>query len=162
MRSQEQLCYCNSWFKYLWFTATVFLFFAPTAWAKGVPTPVTLDGGSILTAEQAMKLHKVGEATFIDVRNPINFGRGHIPKAISIPYKGKSSNTEDFNAASDEFNPSHLPVKKHTPVVFYSHGVTGWKSYKAAVSTIRAGYSEVSWFRGGYSDWVDHGYSIEH
>jgi rhodanese-related sulfurtransferase len=128
--------------------------------ARGVPTPSSIAGGRIITAEEALDMHK-GKALFVDVRNPINFGRGHIPDAVSYPYKGKSGNRQDFDALSDKFDVTRLPIGNNTRVVFYSHGVTGWKSYKAAVTTIKSGQGEVFWFREGYSGWEDRGYSIE-
>jgi rhodanese-related sulfurtransferase len=61
-------------------------------------------------------------AFFVDTRSVVNFGKGHVPGASAIPYK----------SASD--------------------GPAGWKSYKASVWAIKAGYKNVNYMRGGWTD----------
>ena len=95
------------------------------------------------------------------MRNILNYGKGHIPRAVAFPYKGKSKNTPDFDGTQDKLDLSKLPADKSAVVVFYSDGPTGWKSYKASVTAIRAGYSNVMYFRGGYAVWTEKGYEVE-
>ena len=115
-------------------------------------------GGKILTAAQAKDL--VGKAHFFDMRRAANYGRGHIPGAVALPYDQKSTLSVDFDASLDRFDLAQLPADKGAAVVFYSDGPTGWKSYKAAVLAIRAGYTNVMWFRGGTAEWRAAGYAF--
>ncbi len=125
---------------------------------KGIPTPETLPGGNIILAMDAKSLLDQNKAMFFDVRNPINFGRGHVPGATALPYSGKSKKIVDFDMSLDNFDTSKLPPDKNSVIIIYSHGVTGWKSYKAAVSAIHAGYKDVRWMREGYGKWLELGY----
>ncbi len=128
--------------------------FALLAHAEEVPTPTTLPGGKVVSIKEAKALLDAGKAAFIDTRNPINFGRGHVPGAKLVSYDAKSEKVVEFDAALDKFDQSQLPSDKGRPLVFYSHGVTGWKSYKAAVMAIRHGHTQVFWMREGMDAWT--------
>lgn len=122
--------------------------------AGGNPlTPESLPGGKVVAVAEVKALQRSGEAIFFDMRNAINYGRGHLPGARPLPYLERSEPVEAFDAAADQFDISALPKDRKQPVVFYSHGDTGWKSYKAAVQAVRAGYVRVHWFRGGVAAW---------
>ncbi len=125
---------------------------------KGIPTPESLPGGKIILAMDAKSLLDQNKAMFFDVRNPINFGRGHVPGATALPYSGKSKKIVDFDMSLDKFDTSKLPEDKNSVIIIYSHGITGWKSYKAAVSAIHAGYKDVHWMREGFGKWLELGY----
>jgi rhodanese-related sulfurtransferase len=136
--------------------------FSSSIWAAiAEPTPLVLEGGRVISAAEARAIMAEGTASVFDTRYPINYGRGHLPSAISLPYKGRSANRVGFNAAVDHIDLSKLPAWKDATVVFYSHGITGWKSYKAAVLAIRAGYRNVLWMRGGIAEWKAKGYPVE-
>ncbi|PIQ51469.1 MAG: hypothetical protein COW02_14665 [Comamonadaceae bacterium CG12_big_fil_rev_8_21_14_0_65_59_15] len=119
-----------------------------------LPTPTKLDGGKIITVEQGHALADKKAAFFIDTRSPVNFGKGHVPGANAIPYKSGSPDEEGFDASKDKFDLSKLPADKAQPLVFYSDGPTGWKSYKAAVWAVKAGYKNVNYMRDGWSEWM--------
>lgn len=143
-----------------WVVALMLL--AVLARAEEVPTPATLPGGKVVSIQEAKALLDAGKAAFIDTRNPINFGRGHVPGAKLVGYDAKSEKVVDFDAALDTFALDQLPGDKERPLVFYSHGATGWKSYKAAVVAIRHGYKQVSWMREGMDAWTAAKYPEEH
>lgn len=124
-------------------------------------TPSELKGGKIITAEEARALIDKKATTFFDMRSPINFGKGHLSGASSLPYKEKSEWKPDFDASKDEFDLSRLPADKNTKMVFYSDGPKGWKSYKASVLAIKAGYKNVMWYRSGSDVWEAKGYPME-
>lgn len=134
--------------------------FSQAGYAAGVPTPQVLPGGQVADLSRAQALVATAAPVF-DVRSAINYGRGHIPGAVLAPYKGSSQNVEQFDAGLDRFAMDLLPADKDQPVLFYSHGDTGWKSYKAAILAIRAGYRQVHWFRDGYAAWVEAGLDSE-
>lgn len=126
--------------------------FCTGASASGTPTPTELPGGRIVNLQESRELLAAG-AHVIDVRSAVNFGRGHIPGAVMGPYKGDSANTVEFEPARDRFSLSVLPDNTDADILIYSHGMTGWKSYKAAITAIRSGYTRVHWFRNGLESW---------
>jgi len=124
-------------------------------------TPTTLADARIVAADEVKKMSDAKAAFFVDTRSPVNFGKGHVPGAASIAYREKSEKVPNFDASADKFELSRLPSDKSAKIVFYSDGPTGWKSYKAAVLTVNAGYKNVMYFRDGYSSWVSKGYPEE-
>lgn len=120
-----------------------------SSFAGEVSAPEVLDGGSIVTVEEAKTYFNSGKALFVDVRNPLNYGKGHIPKAIAAPFAGGSNG--DGLSRHDFLR--KLPNDKGALIIFYSHGETGWKSYNAAIEAIRAGYANVMWMREGFTSW---------
>lgn len=125
--------------------------------AEDAKTPTTLAGAKIVAADEVKKMSDAKGAFFVDTRSPVNFGKGHVPGAVSIAYKEKSEKVPNFDASADKFDLSRLPADKNAKIVFYSDGPSGWKSYKAAVLTVNAGYKNVMYFREGYSNWVSKG-----
>jgi rhodanese-related sulfurtransferase len=129
--------------------------------ADDVATPKDLVGGKIVTVDDAKQLSDSKSATFIDTRSVLNYGKGHVPGAITAAYKEKSDKVVDFDRKADIFELDKLPKSKAATVVFYSDGPTGWKSYKAAVLAIGAGYADVRYMRGGFADWTAKGLPVE-
>ena len=141
----------------LFFVLSLFVFSAQAV--DDVETPKDLPGGKLLTAEEAKGT--IGKADFFDMRKAVSYGKGHIKGAIALPYDQKSDKTANFDASKDKFDMSQLPTDKARPIVFYSDGITGWKSYKAAVTAIKAGHSNVMWFRGGTAEWEAKKFAFE-
>jgi 3-mercaptopyruvate sulfurtransferase SseA len=129
--------------------------------ADGAPTPTTLPGAKVITVEEGKKLLDGKAAVFIDTRSVVNFGKGHVPGAMTASYKEKSEQTATFDAKLDSFELEKLPKDKAAAVVFYSDGPTGWKSYKAAALSVAAGHKNVHYMRGGFSDWTAKGLPVE-
>lgn len=125
------------------------------AWAaEEVPTPTSLPGGKIVSADEARKLIEAGGVAVFDMRKPLNYGKGHLKGAASLPYDQKSALDASFDASEDKVDFSKLPADKKAPVLFYSDGPTGWKSYKMAVLALRKGYKQVYWMREGTNGWI--------
>ena len=119
-----------------------------SAFAGEISAPEVLEGGRIVTVEEAKAYFDSGKALFVDVRNPLNYGKSHIPTAIAAPFavgNGGGLQRLDFL--------KKLPNDKGAPIIFYSHGETGWKSFNAAIEAIRAGYAKVMWMREGFTSW---------
>ncbi len=135
-----------------------------TAHASNPPeeTPLKLEGGFIVSAEEAQVLIDQGDIYLADCRSPFNYGKGHLPGAHSLEYQ-LNYHLDDLTAASGEkrINFSTLPENKKTILIFYSHGTTGWKSYRAAKAAIAGGYTQVHWLRGGIQAWQAAGYELE-
>lgn len=124
-----------------------------TSWANKPETPTTLAGGKVISVEEGKKLLDAKTAVFIDTRSVVNFGKGRVPGAVTAAYKEKSEPVADFDVSADSFELDKLPKDKNAAVVFYSDGPTGWKSYKAAVLSVKAGHKQVLYMRGGLADW---------
>lgn len=124
------------------------------AWATDKPaTPTLLAGAQVVDVAQAHALLRQGQARFIDTRSALNYGKGHVPGALSVAYKERSEYRPDFDATLDTFDLAALGPDRHEALVFYSDGPQGWKSYKAAVLAVRAGYKRVHYLRSGWPAW---------
>ncbi len=141
---------------------SLFLVFTMVTIAKSgsVLTPTVLEGGKIISAEEMKSIVDQQSAAIFDVRNPINYGKGHISNVTSLPYSGEVIKVIGYDPPKDIIDMSKLPSDKNTTVIFHSHGDTGWKSYIAAVLAINSGYQNVMWFRGGFGEWESRGYSV--
>lgn len=125
------------------------------------PTPTELKGGKVISTDEAKALLDKKEAKFFDFRSPVNYGKGRLRGAVNLPYKEKSEYKADFDASVDKLDMSALPKDKNAKMVFHSDGPTGWKSYKAAVLAIKAGYKNIMWYRSGTAEWEAKGYPLE-
>lgn len=123
-------------------------------------TPKAIKGGKVVSVEEAGKLAQAKSALFVDTRSVINYGKGHVPGAVTAAYKEKSDKVEGFDASVDSFDFAKIPADKGAKLVFYSDGPTGWKSYKAAVLAIQQGYTNVMYMRGGFADWSAKGLPV--
>ena len=128
--------------------------------ANATETPPQLAGAKLVNADQVKKMIESG-ATVIDSRVANEFAEAHIKGAKNVPYKEKSAKAVDFDATQDSFDLAKLPADKNAPVVFYCNAGECWKSYKASVVALKAGYKNVHWFRGGIPEWKSKNYPIE-
>jgi len=119
-------------------------------------TPATLKGATLVTAAEVSKMLGNGVAV-IDTRVAAEYAEKTIKGAKSVPYKEKSAKDVNFDASQDQFDLSKLPADKAAPIVFFCNSGTCWKSYKASVTAMKAGYTKISWFRGGLPEWVSAG-----
>jgi len=126
----------------------------------GYFTPRVLNGATIITAEEADALMKGGVPIY-DTRVKAEYDDKHIKGARSLPYGEKSHKEVDFDANQDKFYLAGLSQDKNAPVIFACNGPECWKSYKASVTAINAGYKKVYWFRGGFPEWKAKGFPVE-
>jgi len=140
--------------------AALLLFVSPLVWS-GEETPLTFEGGTIVAPDEAYNLLKGGRALFFDVRSALNYGRGHVAGARFAPFKGNPIKNSLSIPDSSTFDAAGLNDDKSVPIVIYSHGTTGWKSYKAALAAVAADYENVMWMREGFSAWQASGYPVE-
>lgn len=100
-----------------------------------------------------IKLARAG-AVLVDARIASEYADGHIQGAINIPYREKSQKATNFDAGEDEFKVAKLPADRGAAVVIYCNGPDCWKSFKASTVAIRAGYTNVYWYRAGFPNWA--------
>jgi rhodanese-related sulfurtransferase/ABC-type phosphate/phosphonate transport system substrate-binding protein len=118
----------------------------------GYFTPRALPGATVVDATAAARLLADG-GIYIDVRTEAEFQRAHINGARLVPYVEKSPKDTDYDATLDSFDLAKLPPAKDTPLIFACNGAECWKSYKASKAAVKAGYTQVHWFRGGLPEW---------
>jgi rhodanese-related sulfurtransferase len=123
-------------------------------------TPDSLKGATLVDAVKAKSLFDAG-VKVIDARVANEYAESHIKGAINVPYKEKSAKAVDFDVKQDSTDLSKLPADKNTAILIYCNGAECWKSYKASVAAIKAGYKTVYWFRLGLPEWKAKGYPTE-
>lgn len=128
--------------------------------ALAADTPPSLDGVTLVTAEQAKKMVE-GGTPIIDTRVANEYAEAHIKGAMSVPYKEKSKKEAGFDPAADSFDLSKLPGDKSAALIFYCNAGECWKSYKASKVARDAGYKKVHWLRGGIPEWKSKGFPVE-
>ena len=114
-------------------------------------TPTQLEGVTIVSAEELKPMLDQGIFVY-DLRKKASYIDGHVP--------GAQSAAAHYNAETTALDTSVLVPNKSDRVLFYSHGTTGWKSYWAAVRAVEAGYTNVMWMRGGFSEWAANEFPI--
>jgi rhodanese-related sulfurtransferase len=124
--------------------------------ALATETPLTLAGVKNVNADEVKKLLDSG-VPVIDTRVATEYAEKTVKGAKSVPYKEKSAKEPGFDASQDQFDLSKLPADKSAPLVLFCNAGECWKSYKASVAAVKAGYTKVYWFRGGMPEWSSKG-----
>jgi len=141
-------------------TVCVMVFVGSTARAEKPLTPESLKG--VTMVDDGMVKAEHGKIKIYDVRLKAEYVESHIPGAISVPYEEKSVQATNFDASKDQFDLSKFPPNKDETFIVYCNGPRCWKSYKAAVLLIKAGYKNVKWYRNnGFPGWQAKGYPVE-
>lgn len=128
--------------------------------AMATSTPPSLAGVKLVTADAVKKLMEQG-AVVIDTRVANEYAEGRIKGAINVTYREKSAKAPDFDAAQDSFDLTKLPADKNAAVVMYCNAGECWRSYKASVVAMKAGYKNVHWMRGGIPEWKSKNFPVE-
>lgn len=118
----------------------------------GYFTPRTLPGAQVSDAATVARVLQSG-GVYVDTRTEVEFKAGHPAGAVWVPYVEKSAKDADFKASDDQFDLSKLPTPKQVPLVLACNGPECWKSYKASLAALKAGHTQVHWFRGGFPEW---------
>jgi ABC-type phosphate/phosphonate transport system substrate-binding protein/rhodanese-related sulfurtransferase len=125
----------------------------------GYFTPRSLDGVKIVSAEEAAEMMQKGVVLY-DTRIEEEHRENHIRGALWLPYAEKSAKEVGFDSSKDKFDLGRI-AGKNAPVIFACNGPECWKSYKSCVAAVKAGYTQVYWFRGGFPEWAAKGYPVE-
>lgn len=125
----------------------------------GYFTPRSLDGAQVVDAATVIKMVEKG-ARFIDTRNEAEYKAGHVPGAELVPYGEKSAKEADYDHTQDQFDTGQLGSDRNAELIFACNGPECWKSFKASQTAIKAGYSRVYWFRGGFPEWRTDGQKV--
>jgi len=123
----------------------VMLVSATAAWAAGGGVAFKTITAEDLKAELDGGKSKV---FLVDARTAEEYRQGHLPGAISVP-------PNLFGAMA-----GYLPANKSIPLVFYCRGYSCTLSQSAAVEALRAGYTDIRLYRGGFPEWSQKGYKV--
>jgi rhodanese-related sulfurtransferase len=104
-------------------------------------------GGSRVSAAQATQMINREDALMIDVRDPAEFGAGHVIGARNVPLARIDDGAND------------LAKRKDRPLVVYCDG--GERSAKAAEALRKQGYARVTSLSGGLGAWQSAGLPVE-
>lgn len=125
----------------------------------GYFTPRVLPGATVVDAKTVQQLMQSG-AHYIDTRTEAEFRAGRVPGARLVPYVEKSPKEADYDPSLDKFDLSQLPADKSAALIFACNGAECWKSFKASHAAVKAGYTKVHWFRGGFPEWRSAGLQV--
>jgi rhodanese-related sulfurtransferase len=109
----------------------------------------SVEGVKKINLGEAVKMHEEGYV-FIDNRSARGYGQGHIPGAVSLPFKSGLTR-ENLQDA----------VSKNAPSVFYCDGEGCYKSAHGVAKAITWGYTNVYYFAGGMPAWKKEGLPVE-
>lgn len=142
-----------------WIVFTLLLLTLSTSCWAG-ETPKSLNGVKVVTASEVKKMLESG-VLVVDTRVAVEYAEKSIKGAKNIPYKELSGKDVAFDAGKDNFDLSKLPSDKSAQIVFFCNAGDCWKSYKASVVALKAGYTKIHWFRGGFPEWVSAGFPVQ-
>jgi rhodanese-related sulfurtransferase len=118
--------------------------------AEEKEVPQNVAGTTKVSAEDVIDLvTNHPDLVIIDARKSSDFQKGYIEGAISLP------NTQ----TTPESLAQHIPGKS-TPVLIYCNGIKCGRSVESAEIAVKAGYTDIYWFRGGWGEWIAKGYPI--
>lgn len=119
------------------------------AWAQTNAALQGDDGTGRLTVDQVSRLVREGVVVLIDVREPQDFERSHLPGAISVPLDQLAARADELRATGK-------------PIIVYCCGKGSGVDSERAIATLRSlGVDDVRAIAGGFQRWVDVGFVVE-
>lgn len=124
--------------------------FLPHAGQSATPVAGASTPPVFISFEEAIALHKAGNALFVDARHAFDFHLGHITGAINVPLA-------DFELSKSPL--ARMP--KDTLIVTYCDGADCNSSIELAKKLADAGFTNVKMFFGGWTEWQSHHLEME-
>ena len=107
--------------------------------------PTELDGAVIVSAEEVVNMILNNkQLTIIDSRKRTEYVKGHIEGAINL-----------LNTEMKPDDLESLVPDKSNALLFYCNGIRCLRSSNAISESIKWGYTNIYWFRGGWSEWTE-------
>ena len=111
-----------------------------------------------VTAEAAAETLQRGDsALVIDVREPAEFTRGHIPGSVNIPRGMLELKADPVSPAADP----DLVGRREAEILVYCLRAPGARSILAVETLMRMGYTNVAAIQGGLLSWRDQALPVE-
>lgn len=136
---------------------------------RGCGTPNQLTGLPIVDGVEARK-HLDKKTKFIFVHGGFNLRKYVVKGSLQLEYRQKYRGDlmaafrpvsladfgEKFAASGDETAIDSLNLDPSTPIVVYGRNEFDWKPLKVAYLLQSKGFKNVSWYRVGIEDWLNH------
>ncbi|MGE0802844.1 MAG: rhodanese-like domain-containing protein [Lautropia sp.] len=120
------------------------------------PTPASIPGGQVITTQGLTALMQQRQVPFVVVDvlgQPMM-----LPGAVAAPWLSQPGSFDDaVQAQAGSWLGQLTQGRKDVALVFYCQSRECWMSYNAALRAIRAGHSNVLWYRGGIEAWAHAG-----
>ena len=135
-----------------WGTARSYVAARPTPETAGEalsssPEPLEPDEKSITGAELLARIDRGEKAHILDVRTEGEFGAGHVPGAVNIPFTQVSSRMRDVPGTADD------------DLIVYCE--VGPRAYMAGDALRRGGRMRIVYMTGHFSGWQNAGLRVE-
>lgn len=116
------------------------------------PTPASIPGGQVVTTRGLVSLAQGGQTPFVVIDA---LGQGEtLPNAMPAAWMSQGGSFGDAIQQQTERALSQVTQgRKDVALVFYCLSRECWMSYNAALRAIRAGWTNVLWYRGGLEAW---------
>jgi rhodanese-related sulfurtransferase len=96
-------------------------------------------------------------AVLLDVREPAEYARGHVPGAVNIPRGMLELKADADSPVADE----RLTANRDRNVVVYCLKAPGARSLFAADTLAQMGYEQVAAMPAGLNGWADAGFEVD-
>ena len=107
--------------------------------------PESIENVTILTAEQVIeKILADPDLIVIDSRKKTEYLKGHIEGAINI-----------LNTKLKREDLERIAPDKDREILFYCNGIRCMRSTDSIRKAKSWGYTNLTWFRGGWKEWSD-------
>ncbi|MGE0313503.1 MAG: rhodanese-like domain-containing protein [Lautropia sp.] len=124
------------------------------------PTPASIPGGQVITTQGLIALverRQVPVLVFDVLGQPQS-----LPNAIAAAWLARpGSFDDDVQRQATQWLAGLTRGRTDLPLVFYCLSRECWMSYNAALRAIRAGYTNVLWYRGGVEAWTAAGLPLQ-
>lgn len=114
-------------------------------------SPLEINAGANLNAEQTYRLLREGQTLFIDARYQKEFAESHIPGAINIP----------ANLSRDRLMSELESISKNRKIVVYCDSDKCQASRRLAGLMTYLGYERIYVYLPGFQEWQVKNYPVE-
>jgi len=119
--------------------------------AAGLPEIPDLPRPIQMQLPMVAKFFEAGAALFVDAREASEFEEGHVPGAVNLPFD---------EAVTDPAALEAIPALGR-PIIVYCGGGTCELSINLAWELLAVGHTRVTYFQGGWPEWVENGLPVE-
>jgi len=119
-------------------------------WSSSSLAASDLQGVEEIPLAEAWSLYQKGKALFLDARDPVSFGEGHITGAMNCPPGETETSLEEVLTLA----------RSGLEVIAYCDGVGCSLSPELARTLQRRGVPSVKILEDGWSRWLEAGYPI--